>query len=142
MPLRLCRPCSGQPGRVKSARVLLYVALFLLLWVTGGAAQPPAPQAPEPPDTAFDRRRLLEHLAYHVMLPTYVEFATASGALQELTARFCAAPAEAQLTALQQAWRRAVAPLKRSEAFQLGPAMGLAAAIDFWPARSQVMQRA
>lgn len=141
MQLCLCRLRSGQKGQEKGGRILLYCSLLLLLCVCTGAGQPPVPPAPETPGAAFERSRMLDHLARHVMWPTYAEFASATSLLPELTAQFCAALSVEQLAALQQAWRRAVAPLQRSAAFRLGPAIGLAAAVDFWPSRPQVMQR-
>jgi len=36
-------------------------------------------QSQTPPATPFDRAEMLAHLAYHVMLPTYLDFETAAG---------------------------------------------------------------
>jgi hypothetical protein len=84
---------------------------------------------------------MLAHLARRVMWPTYVELATATQALPPLATQFCAALSVGHLTTLQQAWRRAVAPLKRSEAFRLGPGILLVSAVDFWPTRPPLIEK-
>jgi predicted lipoprotein len=76
------------------------------------------------------------------MLATYTEFATATRTMPDLATQFCAALSVGHLTTLQQAWRQAVAPLKRSEMFRLGPAAGLISAVDFWPSRPPLIQKA
>jgi predicted lipoprotein len=75
------------------------------------------------------------------MWPTYVELATAAQDLPPLATQFCAALSVGHLTTLQQAWKRVVAPLKRSEAFRLGPAMLLVSAVDFWPTRPPLIEK-
>jgi predicted lipoprotein len=104
-------------------------------------SHPAALPAKDIPETVFDRSRMLEHMAKRVMRPTYVELATATQALPPLASQFCAALSVGHLTTLQHAWRRAVAPLKRSEAFRLGPAILLASAVDFWPTRPRLIQK-
>jgi predicted lipoprotein len=73
-----------------------------------------------PPPTPFDRAQMLAHLAYHVMLPTYLEFEDAAQALQHAMSQLCDAPTMPQLETAQARWRQAASVRKRSEAFQLG----------------------
>jgi predicted lipoprotein len=75
---------------------------------------------PQTPPTPFDRSQMLAHLAYHVMLPTYLEFEDAVQALQHAMSQLCDAPTMPQLETAQARWRQAASVWKRSEAFQLG----------------------
>jgi hypothetical protein len=88
-----------------------------------------------PPPTPFDRAQMLAHLAYHVMLPTYLEFEDAAQALQHATSQLCDAPTMPQLETAQARWRQAASVWKRSEAFQLGLTQTYAQSIGFWPVR-------
>jgi len=60
-----------------------------------------------PPPTPFDRAQMLAHLAYHVMLPTYLEFEDAAKALQHATSQLCDAPTVSRLETAQVRWRQA-----------------------------------
>jgi predicted lipoprotein len=122
--------------------MVMRLVLLLLLLVGSDVSHPAAPTASEGPATAFDRSRMLKHVARQVMLATYTDFATATRPMPELATQFCAALSMGHLTALQQAWRQAVVPLKRSEMFRLGPAAGLISAVDFWPSRPPLIQKA
>ena len=132
-------PCCLRPCR---GRWLLSGLVFLsLLCVCSRVSHPASPQARHSAATAFDRNRMLEHLARRVMWPTYAELATATQALPPLATQFCAALSMGHLTTLQQAWKLAVAPLKRSEAFRLGPGVLLVSAVDFWPTRPSLIEK-
>ena len=130
--------CLGQDG---SHKIVMRLVLLLLLGCSK-VSHPAAPTASEVVATTFDRSHMLEHVARHVMLATYTEFATATRTMPDLATQFCTALSVGHLTALQQAWRQAVAPLKRSEMFRLGPAAGLISAVDFWPSRPPLIQKA
>ena len=96
-------------------------------------------KSPAPP---FDRSAMLAHLAYDVMLPTYLNFETAAVALQDATAQLCEAPALARLEAAQARWRQAALHWKRSEAFQLNLTQLYAKSIGFWPTRERRLRQA
>ena len=66
--------------------MLLRLVLLLLLLVYSEVSHPAAPTASEVSATTFDRSRMLEYVARHVMLATYTEFATATRTMMETCA--------------------------------------------------------
>jgi predicted lipoprotein len=92
--------------------------------------------------TPFDRDAMLAHLAYHVMLPSYLDFEAAAKALQSDTDQLCQAPALDRLEAAQASWTQAALTWNRSEAFQLNLTQTYAKSIGFWPTRERRIQSA
>lgn len=99
-------------------------------------------QSPASPQTRFDRKAMLTHLAQNIMLPAYLEFEAATAALQRTTAELCDAPTMARLEAAQASWKHAAMLWKRSEAFQLNLTRTHAKAIGFWPTRPRRLRLA
>jgi predicted lipoprotein len=111
------------------------VALLALAALSVFGFQLTSRQPNTPPPTPFDRSQMLAHLAYHVMLPTYLEFEGEAKALQHATSQLCDAPTISRLEAAQAHWRQAASGWKRSEAFQLDLTQTYAKSIGFWPTR-------
>lgn len=122
-------------------RLLTFSLACWLTTLPGDICLRAATAAPSP-SNAFDRHRMLAHLARQVMLPTYVRFERAAATLHEAAQALCAERTLSHLEATQQAWRQAAILWKRTEAFQLGPTHTFVAAIDYWPARPHLLQRA
>jgi len=83
----------------------------------------------------FDRNQMLSDLATTVIVPVYSEFEVSSRGLLTATQALCAAPTPTSLDTVQQAWRDARDPWKRSEAFGFGPVkeLRIRSAVDWWP---------
>jgi len=82
-----------------------------------------------------ERKQLLGDMARLLIVPTYDDFATTSGALKDAATAFEAAPTVDGLKAVREAWRKARAPWKRSETFNVGPAetQRINPAVDSFP---------
>ena len=76
----------------------------------------------EPANAAFDRTALLTHWADNVILPAYQDYATATLELNAAAEAYAAAPAAAELTALQNAFEAAYLSWQRASPFLTGPA--------------------
>jgi uncharacterized protein len=90
------------------------------------------------------QRAVSRDLAKLVIYPWQIELATEAATVETTVAAFCDAPTEANLTAAQDAWRKARLPWKRAEMLRLGPSedLRLGAAIDFWPVRPDTVEMA
>jgi predicted lipoprotein len=114
--------------RLVTARTAAAI-LALAVFSCGGSG----PLVPGP------RRTMLRDLAENVFLPTYERLAVETEALADAAAAFEIEPSLDTLSALRDAWRRARAVWKQSEAFAIGPAQTLrtAAKIDWTPVRPE-----
>lgn len=108
-------------------------ALLLTLLATAGCASNIAP----PSDQLF------KGVGFNVILPVYDDLIDESALLSDSTSELCAAPSADFLLQAQEAWRRTRIPLKKSEAFRFGPikTLGIDQAIDFWPTRSENIEK-
>ncbi|MBL0910989.1 MAG: imelysin family protein [Bacteroidia bacterium] len=86
----------------------------------------------------FDRKTMLTDIGNKVIVPSFVEFATASTQLETEAQAFCAAPDIAGLEIVQQRWKETAYAIKKIELFQEGPVKNalLYPMIDFWPVRT------
>ncbi|AKT39702.1 imelysin family protein [Chondromyces crocatus] len=91
-----------------------------------------------------NRGPVMQDLARNVMLPTVEALATASTRLAPALGAFCASPDQATLDAAQDAWRALRQPWEHTQAFLFGPSdqLGTANAIDFWPVRTDSVDKA
>lgn len=102
-------------------------------------------QGCESPDTkSQDPRPVLAELASNVVVPAFAAFDTEAEALRTALLEVSAAPTEASLTRARDAFFRARAAWKRTEAFRVGPPEidGWKASIDFWPASPDAIAKA
>lgn len=87
------------------------------------------------PPAEVDRQSVLRDTASKVIVPTYDELASKVSLLEQAARDLAASPDATTLAAAQSAWRSARSPLKRSEAFFLGPVdtMSIGANLETWP---------
>jgi predicted lipoprotein len=86
------------------------------------------------------RTAFLKELGGDVILPSYRDFDTGTGALATALAALEATPTESTLTTAQSAWRAARIPWSEQESFRIGPAEVLhtGAAVDQVPSTSGI----
>ncbi|MCA9718105.1 MAG: imelysin family protein [Myxococcales bacterium] len=91
-----------------------------------------------------DRSAVFKQLGEQVIEPTLAELPARLEPLRAAAASFCERRDALTLADAQRAWRDARAPWSRAEAFQFGPVaeLGVASAIDFWPARPEDIEDA
>lgn len=102
--------------------------IYLLLAGCASSAQPEAAETQEaaPPTqktvigSGFDRHALLANMAENVIVPLLKDFAEQTTALEAAAHQFRDDPTEANLAAVQQAWRQAALAWNRSIFFELG----------------------
>jgi predicted lipoprotein len=111
-------------------RLRLTAALMLAVYACGGGGTP-APQA-------GPRRIMLQDVGQLVILPTYDSLVAEASGLASAAATLELTPDASTLAGAQDAWRRARAVWKQSEAFAIGPAETLRTAnrIDWSPVRT------
>jgi len=85
--------------------------------------------------TGFDDAQVITDFADQVVIPTYAALAARGADLAAAVEAFVAAPSDAGLAAVRDAWVAARAPWEASEAFLFGPvdARGYDPALDTWP---------
>ncbi|MEM6956924.1 MAG: imelysin family protein [Myxococcota bacterium] len=75
----------------------------------------------EAPTEEFDLSTMLSQLGENVFLPTYRDAASAAEALESAATTYCAAPSDAGLSALEDAFRSAHVAFRAADAFAYGP---------------------
>lgn len=91
-----------------------------------------------------DPRPVLAELATNVVVPAFAALDAEAEVLRAALVEVSQAPSEATLTRAREAFFRARAAWKRTEAFRVGPAEidGWKASIDFWPASPDAIAKA
>lgn len=104
---------------------LRLVAVLAALVACGGESSP-AISVDAPDDETFDRRAMLAHLADHVLVPTYDEFAADAVALTTAIEAHCAALAAGDggstLEMARAAWATSIDTWEGADALSVGPA--------------------
>ena len=115
--------------------------MFGLLLALGVVAQGCSNNAPA--SSASDSKPVLASLTTVVILPTLRATDAAARAMRVAVKALEDAPSAATLGAAQTSWRAARRSWSRGEAFRFGPVkeMGIADAINFWPARPETIEK-
>ena len=102
-------------------------------------------QACETPETkSQDPHPVLAELATNVVVPAFAAFDAEAEALRAALVEVAKAPSDESLAHARDAFIRARAAWKRTEAFRVGPSEidGWKASIDFWPASPDAIAKA
>lgn len=92
--------------------------------------------------STFDRKALLTQLANAVILPTYGTLVEKTEELNTKNQQLCGNLTAENLKISQEAWKATVTVWQSGQSFLVGPAMNRATAIDFKPARPNLIQDA
>ena len=140
---RVARPPRAQLRLRAGAGIAAIVGAALIALSCGGGVGG-GEQATLPTTQEGRLTRLLEDLAWAVVVPQYQAMTASFADLDGATAAFCDAPAAQTLETTRAAWRRAIETWVAASMFQQGPIgddnRGLR--IEFWPDANNNVARA
>lgn len=92
-------------------------------------------QKPSEKVTESLENKVIQNVAYHVILQTYIDLATAASGLHLKALQLRSKPTQKNLENAQLAWRETRKPWEASESFLFGPveSLGVDPMMDTWP---------
>lgn len=125
-------------------KLLLILLVLPLAFIIG--CKDDDPDDPKDPFDQYDRKEMLRNLGENVIIPAFEELTQKTNSLKQAITNFNSTATEANLVAVQNAWKDAAFAWKRAELYKVGPlddgGNGLLASIDHGSANTMTIENA